>query len=129
MLALGKAIGGIGLGALILWHVGVQSCARKGVAVVHVSAPNVYVRIDDVTRRVETPLHSPVVFELRPGRHKLQMIRNARVLYEEYFTLGAGQDLVLAVGDQSDDAQPRGARSSVPAENPCEAFRRGQKSP
>jgi hypothetical protein len=106
--AAGKVIGGLMLGGAILGHVAFTSGVGNGSAVVHVSAPQVDVVIDGVAHHVETMWDSPVVCELGPGRHALQMIRNGRVVHEESFTLGAGEDLVLAVGDQS--AVPRAPR-------------------
>jgi hypothetical protein len=129
MVAISKAICALGLGGVILWHVAVHSDARKGTAIVHVSAPDVDVVVDDVAYHVETMWDSPVVCQLRPGSHKLRMIRDARVVYEESFTLGAGEDRVLAAGDRFAEAPLVGARPTVSVNSRRPACRRGQTRP
>jgi hypothetical protein len=38
---------------------------------------------------------TPIVCELRPGKHTLQMTRNGKMLDEEEFSLSAGGEVVL----------------------------------
>jgi hypothetical protein len=90
-----KAIGALALGCAILWQVTEHCGSLKGVAYVHVSQPQVDVTVDDETYWVETLWETPIVCELRPGRHMLRMLQSGRVLFEQEFTLDAGQEVVL----------------------------------
>jgi hypothetical protein len=128
MLAMTKVVGALGLGGTIIWHVGTHSSVQKGLACVHVSAPDVDVTVDDTSYHVETLWESPIVFELGPGRHKLEMSRDGRVVDEQEFTLGMGEEAVLAMGDRSNETQLNATRPQAFANNPHEAFRCGRMS-
>jgi hypothetical protein len=95
ILAITKGIGSLSLGGVILWQVAVHSGFQNGIAYVHVLTPNVEILVDDVEYHVETLWETPIVCELRPGRHTLRMTQNGRVLDEQEFTLGVGQEVVL----------------------------------
>jgi hypothetical protein len=95
MFVVGKGIGAFGLGGAILWQVVIHIGPQYGVAYVHVPTPNVDVMVDDVQYHIETIWETPIVCELSPGLHMLRMCRSGRVLYEENFSLGVGQEIVL----------------------------------
>jgi hypothetical protein len=105
-----KGIGALALGGAILWQVTEHCGALKGIAYVHVAHPQVNVTVDDETYWVETLWDTPIVCELRPGRHMLIMTQKGRVLSEQEFTLEPGQEVVLTAwegfNEKRDDAGP-----------------------
>jgi hypothetical protein len=103
--SLTQRVGGLLLGSVILWQVARFSMARRGRAVVHVSMPDVIVTIDDARYRVNKLWDSPIICELRPGRHTARMIQGGRVLYQEEFTIGSGEELVLRAWDGYNDGR------------------------
>jgi hypothetical protein len=104
-LALGtfKGFGALALGGAILWQVHDHCGSMKGVAYVHVATPGVDVTVDGRAYRIETLWETPIVCELRPGRHLLRMLRSGRVLFEEEFTLDPGQEVVLTAWEAFDE--------------------------
>jgi hypothetical protein len=112
-----KGIGALALGCVILWQVTEHCGSRKGVAYVHVAKPQVNVTVDDETYWVETLWETPIVCELRPGRHILRMLQSGRVLFEQEFSLEPGQEVVLTAWEgfnqKREDAGP-----SSPSFNP-----------
>jgi hypothetical protein len=102
-----KTVAVVFLGGAILWQVGAYSGPPKGIAYVHVTTPQVEVMVDDQTYQVRTIWDSPIVCELRPGRHVLRMTRNGKTLYEERFTVRASEEVVLAAWDGRENAQAR----------------------
>jgi len=105
-----KGIGALAIGGAILWQV-VEHCGpAKCVAYVHVAKSQVNVTVDDETYWVETLWETPIVCELRPGRHILRMLQCGRVLFEQEFTLDPGQEVVLTAwegfNEKQDDAGP-----------------------
>jgi hypothetical protein len=110
----GKVIASVGLGTVVLGYVAIHCGASGCIACVHVSRPDVDVVIDDVVfHHVTTMWDSPVECELRPGRHKLQMKHDSRVVYEESFSLAAGEQTVRVAWDQSDEKPPTAAQPTV----------------
>jgi hypothetical protein len=99
-----KTIAVVVLGGTILWQVGAHSGPPNGVAYVHVTTPQVELTVDDETYRVETLANSPIVCQLRPGKHGLRMTRSGQTLYDEKFTLRPGEELVLTAWDRPEDA-------------------------
>jgi hypothetical protein len=99
-----KTIAVLLLGGTVLWQVGAHSGPPNGTAYVHVTAPQVDVTVDNETYHIETLAASPIVCELRPGKHGLRMTRNGRTLYEEKFILRPGEELVLTAWDRPEDA-------------------------
>jgi hypothetical protein len=95
-----KGLSALALGGAILWQVHEHCGLVKCVAYVHVVPPAVDVTIDGQTYWVETLWDSPIVCELRPGRHLLRMLRSERVLFEQEFTLDAGQEVVLTAWEE-----------------------------
>jgi hypothetical protein len=100
-----KAMGTLGLGGVILWQVAAHSGPQTGAACVHVSAPNTEVIVDGLAHHVETLWNSPIVVELRPGRHKLSVFHEGQVIDEREFTLGVGEEIVLVAGDRPTETQ------------------------
>ncbi len=95
-----KGLGALALGGAIIWQVHDHCGVVKCVAYVHVVPPAVDVTVDGQTYRVETLWDSPIVCELRPGRHLLRMLRSGRVLFEQEFTLDPGQEVVLTAWEE-----------------------------
>ncbi len=120
MFMIGKGMAALGLGGLILWQVAIRSGPLDGVAIVHVSSPNVDVSVDDVQYHVESLLDSPIVCNLSPGVHMVRMIRNGQVLYEEKFTLDLADEIVLVAWEP---------RSETPAHAapPNQLHKRGRR--
>lgn len=106
--AIGKPIGAVLLGGIILWRVASLAGPQSGQAIVHVAITPVDVAVDDETYRVETMDRSPLVCELRPGVHMVRMMRDGRVLFREEIHIDAGEDFVLVVWDRSDDRTTTG---------------------
>jgi hypothetical protein len=87
------------LGGAILCQV-VQQCGRgTGVVYVHVTTPDVDVTIDDATFHLHSLEESPIVCDLLPGGHVLRMLRGERVLFDEEFMLGPGEERVMVAWD------------------------------
>jgi len=115
-MALAKRVGALLLGGVILWQVAVRCGATQGRAIVHVAASQVEVAVDGARYRIETLWDSPIVCDLRPGRHTVRMFRSGRVVHEEEFTIAAGQELILAAGDGYDDGRcPEQADAHLPS--------------
>jgi hypothetical protein len=106
--AIGKPVGCLLLGGAILWQVAVYAGPPKGRALVHVSKPLVEVTVDETLYRVEDLDKTPIVCELKPGRHTARMIRDGRVLYEEEFDIAAGEETILAAWDGYTDGRSPG---------------------
>jgi hypothetical protein len=102
--ALCKGIGALGLGGAILWQVVIHIGPQHGIAYVHVSTRNVDVMIDDEKYHIETLWESPITLEQSPGAHVLRMSRRGQLLYEENFSLGVGQDIVLIAWERASEA-------------------------
>ena len=100
LLATVKPMAGLALGGAILWQVAAHSGVQNGIAYVHVSADQVDVMVDRTTYHVKTRWDSPLVCELGRGKHVLQMTRNGKTLYEEEFTLSAGDEVVLTAWER-----------------------------
>ena len=96
ILAITKGIGSLGLAGVVLWQVAIHSGFQNGIAYVYVFTHHVEIIVDDVEYHVATLWETPIVCELRPGRHTLRMSQNGRVLDEQEFTLGVGEEVVLA---------------------------------
>lgn len=109
--ALARRVGVPLLGGMIFWQVAKHSGSTDGQIIVHVTRPQVHVVVDGVKYWVEDVWHTPIVCDLRPGRHQVSMLRNGRVLYQEEFTLAAGEERILTAWDGYTDG-----RSPKPAD-------------
>ena len=114
--AIGRGMAAFGLGGFILWQVAIQSGPLNGVAYVHVVAPNVEVTVDNVQYHVATSWDNPIVCELGPGNHIVRMSRDGSVLYEEKFSLGIRQQVVLVATEPRDTTSASAAPRNRPAE-------------
>ena len=95
-----KGLSALALGGAIIWQVHDHCGVVKCLAYIHVVPPAVDVTVDGQTYRVETLWDSPIVCELRPGRHLLRMLRSDRVLFEQEFTLDPGEEVVLTAWEE-----------------------------
>jgi hypothetical protein len=98
-------VGAFLLGGVILWQVAEHSGPSAGRAIVHVVTPRVDLTVDETTYQVESIWMSPIVCELRPGRHTVRMFREGRLLYEEDFLLKAGEEMILTAWDGYKDGR------------------------
>jgi hypothetical protein len=102
---MGKCVGALILGAVILWQVVEHIGPTNRQALVHVTTIHVDVTVDDAMYRIESLEQTPIVCELRPGRHKVRMVREGQVLYEEEFAIAAGEELILTAWNPYDDGR------------------------
>jgi len=100
-LAGAKAAGAVILGGAIVWEVAWHCGPPRGTVYVHVAGGVGDVTIDDATYHVQTLSDSPIVRELRPGRHIVRMSRDDRSVFEEEFAIDPGEHLVLTAWDQT----------------------------
>jgi hypothetical protein len=102
-LALTRRVAACLLGGLFLWQVADHAGSTSGRAIVHVLEPRVDVTVDEKKYWIETLGDTPIVCDLRPGRHTVRMLRDGRVLYEESFSIAVGQELMFTAWDESPD--------------------------
>ena len=118
-MAFARRVGALLLGGVILWQVSVHCGATQGRAIVHVSTPKVEVAVDGARYRIETLWDTPIVCDLRPGRHTVRMFQSGRVAYEEEFTVAAGQEVILTAWDGYQDGRsPEHAHGPTPSPKP-----------
>jgi hypothetical protein len=98
-----KGAGALLLGGIVLWQVVDHCGSTRGVAIVHVALARVTVTIDESRYWIETLEDTPIVAELRPGRHVVRMLRGQSVIFEEEFTLAPGRERILSAWDPSDE--------------------------
>jgi hypothetical protein len=103
VLATITGLGRLCLAGMILWQISLHGSSQHCVAYVHVSMPNVDVTVDGVEYHVASLWESPIVCDLRPGRHTLRMYRSGQVLFEEPFTLRSDEQVVLVAWDQRNE--------------------------
>jgi hypothetical protein len=108
--ALGKPLAALLLGGVILSQVIARLGAADGRAIVHVAMAPVDVNIDGTLYHVGSLFEPPVVCDLRPGRHSLQMFSQGCVVYQQEFLVAAGEDVVLAAWDESAPERRQGPR-------------------
>jgi hypothetical protein len=106
--AIGKPVRAVLLGGVILWQVAEHSGSSMGRAIVHVSTIPADLVVDRVVYRVEDLGRTPIVCEVRPGRHSARLIRDGRVLYQEEFLVRAGEEVILAAWDGYQDGRSPG---------------------
>jgi hypothetical protein len=118
LVAFVKGVGAVCLGSLVLWQVAQHSGATRGTAIVHVFESHVVVSLDDRDYPVNTVYESPLLCEVRAGRHVLKLKRGDRVVYNEEFSVEAGQEVVLTAWDPASDNSshlpPADARATAP---------------
>src|SRR5262245_14441684 len=97
--ALTGGAGALALTGTILGFVAAHSGPQECEAVIHVTEADVEVSLDSLSFRVDSWTDEPILCSLRGGRHVLRMTRGDRTLYEESFTVRAGEDVVLTAWD------------------------------
>jgi hypothetical protein len=97
--ALVKRVGTFLLGGVVLWQVAEHAGPSHGRAIVHVMSNHVDLIVDHDSYRIEDLGLSPIVCELRPGRHTVRLRRDGEVRYQEEFDVAAGEDVVLAASE------------------------------
>jgi hypothetical protein len=107
-LVLVRRAGALFLGGVILWQVAEHCGATNGQVIIHVTMPQVHVAVDGATFWVENFGESPIVCDLRSGRHQVRMMRNGQVLYQEEFTLREGEERILTAWDGYSDGRSPG---------------------
>jgi hypothetical protein len=83
------------LGGATLWWVVEHAGMTGSTVLVHVTEPNVAVILAGQTFWIEERRFAPIECRLRPGQYLLQMKRGDQVLYEEWFTIRRGQEIIL----------------------------------
>ena len=111
-LAASKAVGAVVLGGAILWEVALHCGPLQGTVYVHVSGGDCDVAVDDATYHVKTLWETPIVCELEPGRHIVRMSRDGRVVFEQEFSIDAGEEIVLSAWEGADKELPEAASIS-----------------
>ncbi|HKI16403.1 MAG TPA: hypothetical protein VKA15_00905 [Isosphaeraceae bacterium] len=97
-----KAVATVILGGAILWEVALHCGPLQGTVYVHVSSGDCDVTIDHATYPVRTLWETPIVRKLQPGSHTVRMSRDGRVVFEQEFSIDAGEELVLTAWDEAD---------------------------
>jgi hypothetical protein len=90
-----KGVGALVLGGSTLWWVIDEAGPADSTVLVHVTEVDVEVAVGDQTFPITGRAWAPIECRLRPGRHLLRMTRDDRVLYEEWFTVLRGEDVIL----------------------------------
>ncbi len=107
-ITIGRRVAGLALGAVVLWQVAEHAGPSRGRALVHVSSFPADLVVDQNVYHVDSPEETPIICELRPGRHVARMIRDDRVLYQEEFAVSAGEEVILSAWDQYVDGRSPG---------------------
>jgi hypothetical protein len=105
ILSISKRVGALLLGGVILWQVVEHSGPTSATAIIHVATTPSEIAVDEDTYHVESIFMTPLVCEVRPGRHMLRMLQEGRVLYEEPFLLKPGEEVVLVAWDPDDPSR------------------------
>jgi hypothetical protein len=90
-----QGLGALLLGGTTLWWIVEQVGPAQGTVLVHVTEPDVEVTVGGQTVWIDERRYTPIECLLRPGRYLLQMKRDSRVLYEEWFTVHRGEEVML----------------------------------
>ena len=94
----GRLIQGVAallLGGTTLWWIVEQVGPMQGTVLVHVTEPDVEVTIAGQTVSIEERRYAPIECRVHAGRYLLQVTRGDRILYEEWFTVHRGEELIL----------------------------------
>jgi hypothetical protein len=90
-----KGVCALILGGATLWWIAEQVGPVQGTVFVHVTEPDVEVTIAGQTVRIGERRYAPIECLVRPGRYLLQMKRGDRILYEEWFVVHHGEEVML----------------------------------
>jgi hypothetical protein len=73
---------------------------------VHVERGCGDLNVDDATYHIKSLWETPVVCNLELGRHVVTLSRDGRIVYEEKFSLDAGEELVLTARERVEPENP-----------------------
>jgi hypothetical protein len=127
-----KRVGLVCLLAVIGWHIVRHEPPANGTAIVHVPEPGVVVAIDNRSYLVDAMSESPLVCELKPGGHRVEIHHGKLVLGVQHFVIESGKEAVLRPFPHR-DGLPRAAatdpvakshRESAPANSVAAQLRR-----
>ena len=90
-----QGVAALWLGGTTLWWVVEQVGPAQGTVLVHVTEPDVEVTIAGQTVSIEERRYAPIECRVHAGRYLLQTKRGDRILYEEWFTVGRGEEVIL----------------------------------
>jgi hypothetical protein len=105
---IGKPVGAVLLGGVVLWNVADHAVSSKGQAIVHVSTLPADLMVDQAVFRVVDWGRTPIVCDLRPGRHSARLIQDGRVVYQEEFFIRAGEEVILNAWSGYEDGRSPG---------------------
>jgi hypothetical protein len=90
-----KGMSAVLLGGSTLYWVVEEVKPVEGTVLVHITEPDVEVTVGDHVFRISEREWAPIECTLRPGRYLLRMTRDDQVLYEQWFTVPRGEDVIL----------------------------------
>ena len=90
-----QGAGALLLGGSSLWWVADQVGPVHGTVLVHVTESDVEVTLAGQTVSIEERRYAPIECRLHAGRYLLRMTRGDRMLYEEWFTVHRGEEVIL----------------------------------
>ena len=92
-----KRLGVVCLAFVVVWHVTQLSAPRWGKAIVHVSqTSHTVVSIDHADYLVRSAMESPVVCNLEPGPHLIQVWEAGKLKDEHRINVVAGKEVVIS---------------------------------
>jgi hypothetical protein len=108
LIGAGKWAGAFALLGAFAWQAASHPIRQGADVVIHVSVPDVEVRVDDLRFRVVVPRRDPIVCQLPEGVHELTMRKDGVELYHETFVVKEGEDSILTAWDEKGvlDADP-----------------------
>jgi hypothetical protein len=101
-----KMLSALALGGAVLWEVALHCGPPNGTIYVHVERGCGDLNVDDATYQIKSLSETPVVCNLEPGRHVVTLSRDGRIVYEEKFSLDAGEELVLTAWERVEPENP-----------------------
>lgn len=120
-----KYVAGLVLGGATLWWVVDRAGPVDGSVLVHVIEADVEVTIGGLSFPIDERRFAPIECRFRPGRYRLQMTRGERILYEEWFIVRRGSEIILTA---SCPPEPSMARAADPdSDDPTS--KEGQRTP
>jgi hypothetical protein len=90
-----RGVAALLLGGATLWWIAKQAGPVQGTVLVHVTESDVEVTVGGQTVSIAERRFSPIEYLVRPGRYLLQMRRGDRILYEEWFIVRRGEEVIL----------------------------------
>ncbi|MHB1560904.1 MAG: hypothetical protein ACYC61_25905 [Isosphaeraceae bacterium] len=128
-ITVGRRVAGLALGAVLLWQVAEHAGPSRGRVLVHVSSLPADLVVDQNVYHLDSLEETPIICELRPGRHVARMIREDRVVYQEEFAVSAGEEVILSAWDQYVDGRSPGRVSEAATRTADGSAHRGAAEP